>query len=130
MNKNRKSPPAAGAVERAQAGNVLADGDFPSYCTSNPAAGQFKISDLLSIGQENALPLRHLVSITGRAGRTIRLMIERERRSGVPILSDCKKGYFLAANEMEAQIFARSMRRRAGEIIETACAIERSVGID
>lgn len=130
MNKTEKTRPTVGAVEQAKTGNVLADSHSHDYCTSKAVSGQLKISELLSTGRENALPLRHLINITERDGRTIRLMIERERRSGVPILSDCKNGYFLAADEMEAQIFARSMRRRAGEIIKTSRAIERTAGID
>ena len=76
------------------------------------------------------MPLRHLETITGRDGRSIRVEIERERRNGALILSDCRKGYFLAADEAEAQTFTRSMRKRAGEIIKTARAIERAAGID
>lgn len=89
-----------------------------------------KISDYLSHGQQSAVPLRHLQALTNFDGRTIRRMIEQERRDGIPILSDNKSGYYLAADPAEAQQFTRSMRHRAGEILRTTRAIERSVGLD
>lgn len=121
---------AVGAVEQAMAGSILADGNSRDYCTLNSAAGQVRIADLLSPGQENAVPLRHLVKLTERDGRTVRLMIERERRSGALIISDNQNGYWMATDPAEAQMFARSMRHRAGEIIRTAQAIEVAAGID
>lgn len=124
MNEKKKARPTVGAVEQAEMGSILPDSISRNHCTSKPATGQRKISDLLSPGQKNAVPLRHLVTVTGLDGRVVRQMIEKERRSGTPILSDCQKGYFLAANAAEAQTFARSMRRRAGEIMKTARAIE------
>lgn len=129
MNEKKKARPTVAAVEQAEMGSILADRNSQTHFTSNSAAGQRKISDLLSPGRENVLPLRHLVTVTGMDGRVIRQMIEKERRSGTPILS-CQKGYFLAANPSEVQTFARSMRRRAGEIIKTARAIEAVVGLD
>ncbi len=84
------------------------------------------VSDFLGTGEENALPMRHLKGILHRDGRTIRLMIERERRQGVPILSKNQTGYYLAADTNESKRFVRSMRHRALEILRTAAAIERS----
>lgn len=130
MNKE-KARPAVGAAERAAGTAAYARAATSPLNFSTAAVDrQLKISDLLCKGRENALPLRHLKTITGRDGRTIRLKIERERRNGTLILSDCRKGYFLAADEAEAQAFTRSMRKRAGEIIKTASAIERAAGID
>ncbi len=84
------------------------------------------VSDFLMVGEMNALPMRHLKSILHRDGRTIRLMIEAERRRGVPILSNNQTGYYLAENEDEIKRFTRSMRHRALEILLTAAIIERS----
>ena len=89
-----------------------------------------KISEFLLSGRSNAVPLRQLQALTGLDGRTIRRMIERERRGGSPILSDNQTGYYLAADPAEAQHFTRSMRHRAGEILRTTRAIERAVGLD
>ena len=83
-----------------------------------------KIADLLLVGQCNALPLRHLRMVTGLPGRTIRQMIEMERRAGTPICSDNVTGYYLAANEAERAAFVASMRSRANEILRTAEAVE------
>ncbi len=88
------------------------------------------ISDYLSYGQENALPLKHLANVTGLDGREIRRAIERERRGGMLILSDNQHGYYLAANAAEAAAFTRSMRHRALEILRTARAIDEAAGID
>lgn len=125
MRENKKARPTVGAVEQAKTGNVLEDSYSRDHCTSNPVAGQIKISDFLSTGQENAIPLRHLKEVMGTDGRTVRLMIQRERLAGVPILADNQTGYFLPANEDDQQRCVRSMKHRAGEIIKTAQAIER-----
>ena len=53
-------------------------------------------------------------------------MIAAERLSGVPILSDCSTGYYLAENAGEKERFVRSMRHRAREIERAAEAIERA----
>lgn len=80
-----------------------------------------EITDLLSHGQANAVPLRDLEGITGLDGRTVRAMISAERRAGAAILSDNVTGYYLPANEEEKARFVRSMRHRAKEIL---CAAE------
>lgn len=85
-----------------------------------------RIADLLSHGQENAVPLRQLMAITGEDGRTIRGKIATERLAGVPILSDNSTGYFLPGDKGERERFVRSMRHRAQEIERAAEAIERA----
>lgn len=82
------------------------------------------VSALLHIGRENALPLRDLCRFTGMGGRQVRLMIQRERLKGVPILSDNQSGYYLPADEREVVEFVRSMRHRAGEIEKAAGMLE------
>lgn len=85
-----------------------------------------RIADLLSHGQENAVPLRQLIAITGEDGRTIRGKIAAERLAGVPILSDNSTGYFLSGDKGERERFVRSMRHRAREIERAAEAIEKA----
>ena len=87
--------------------------------------GQWGIADLLLPGRENAIPRRELERLTGLDGRTVRLMIERERREGRPILADNATGYYLPATEHERAACVRSMRHRAAEILAAARAIER-----
>lgn len=126
MMGNKKARPLM-AQETGQTETAAFSGAAASktHCTSNPVAGQIKISDFLSAGQENAVPIHHLKTVTGLDGRTVRLMIQRERLAGVPILADNQTGYFLPANEDDQQRCVRSMKHRAGEIIKTAQAIER-----
>lgn len=124
MSKSEKAHPTVGAVEQARTGNVLEDSYSRDHCTSNPVAGQIKISDFLSAGQENAVPLRHLKTVTGLDGRTVRLMIQRERLAGFPILADNQTGYYLPATQEEKQRCVHSMRHRAEEIKRAALAIE------
>lgn len=101
------------------------------WAQENPAGmtgGRLRVSDLLGHGQAAAVPLRYLVEITGWSGREIRRRIERERREGTPILCDNKAGYFLPASEQEVTDCVKSLRRRAGEIMKTARAIEQAGG--
>lgn len=85
-----------------------------------------QIVDLLSHGQENAIPLRQIAGLTNIDERTIREKIAAERLSGVPILSDNKTGYFLPANEKEKERFVQNMKHRAKEIERAAKAVEKS----
>lgn len=84
-----------------------------------------RIADFLSHGVENGVTLRYLENLTGQDGRTVRRQIEAERRRGVPILADCKSGYFLPDGEGEKARCVQSMRGRAKEILRTAAAIEK-----
>lgn len=128
MNDSKKAPASAatltGAVENgpvSQTAHVST-----SEHTTSPAERQtFRIADLLHPGAENAIPRRDLMTLTGFSDRELRLRIEAERRQGIPILSDCIHGYFLPGNSAERERYVRSLRRRAGEIMETATAIER-----
>lgn len=87
---------------------------------------QIKISDLLNRGAANAIPLRQLGRITGLDGRVIRRMVEKERRSGIPICSNTSTGFFLADSFNEVDAFVCQMRSRAREILKTADAVEMS----
>lgn len=85
---------------------------------------RLKISDLLHRGEENATASRTIESITGLSGEQVRSLVHAERLKGVPIIST-RRGYFMAANEMEKVQFIRSMRHRAKEIQRAADAVER-----
>jgi biotin operon repressor len=82
------------------------------------------VVEYLHEGQENAIPLRDLVTLTGLDARTVRVMIQNERLRGAPILSDNSRGYFLPGCEAERLRFVRSMEHRAGEILRAARAVE------
>lgn len=130
MNTNKKSLAGAATPNQAEeTGSAMqADTTSKPQFTPNGPGGQRKVSDLLGRGQENAVSRRHLEKLTGLDGRTVRLMIEQERRSGTPICADNLTGYYLPANPDEKAACVRSMRHRAGEIMKTARAIERAKG--
>lgn len=126
--EKKRTHPTGGTAGRATETGSASRADTTSkpQFTPNSPGGQRKIADLLSYGQENAIPRRHLEKLTGLDGRTVRLMIERERHEGVPILADNVTGYYLPATEHERAACVRSMRHRAGEIMRTAQAIEQA----
>ena len=130
MNTNKKGLAGAATPNQAEeTGSAMqADTTSKPQFTPNGPGGQRKVSDLLGRGQENAVSRRHLEKLTELDGRTVRRMIERERREGVPILADNATGYYLPATEHEKAACVRSMRHRAGEIMKTARAIERAKG--
>ena len=121
MNKSKKKARPAGSA----AGQAERECHWPSGNSHNDFTTKCgTIASLLSEGRENGLHLRDLVAITGWPEREIRQQIHRERRQGVPILSDNANGYFLPADEAERAHCIRSMRHRAGEILAAAKAIE------
>ena len=130
MNTKKDAPTSAATLAEAGA-EIAACGRAAiscDYLTTMAADRQRKVSDFLSHGRENAVPLRHLKKLMETDGRTVRLMIQQERLSGTPICADNLTGYYIAANEAEKAACVRSMRHRAGEIMKTARAIERAKG--
>lgn len=124
--------PTAATVERAEAetaayGRAAISFD---YSTTAKAHRQTKIADYLGHSRESAITGRELCALTGLDHRTIRVQIERERRSGALIVADCQHGYWVTSDPAEAQRFAHSMRHRASEILRTARAIEGAAGLD
>ena len=119
MSDKKKTRPAGDTAGRAvETGSASrADTTSKPQFTPNGPGGQRKIADLLSHGRENAIPRRELERLTGLDGRTVRLMIERERREGSPILADNATGYYLPATEHER---AACVRHRAAEAIDRA----------
>ena len=128
MREQKKTRPAGGTAERAGQEKQQTRSNSQKQHTTWEDDGQRKVSDLLGRGQENAVSRRHLEKLTELDGRTVRRMIERERREGVPILADNATGYYLPATEHEKAACVRSMRHRAGEIMKPARAIERAKG--
>lgn len=126
MSEKNKARSGAATPERAEDRQTYTDtATNPVYkSTTSAPAGQRSIADLLGVGRENAITRRDLERLTGLDGRSVRLLIERERRAGTPILADSVNGYFLPASEEERAACVRSLRHRAGEIMATARAIE------
>ena len=129
MLENGKTRPGAGTPERAAETAAFGRAAIScDYLTTMAAGRQRKVSDFLSHGRENAVPLRHLKKLMETDGRTIRLTIQQERLAGTPICADNLTGYYLPATEEEKTACVRSMRHRAGEIMRTARAIEQAEG--
>ena len=128
MNAKEKARPGAGTPERAAEMTACRASIPISDCTTAAAGRQRKVSELLNRGRENAVPLRHLKKLMETDGRTVRLMIQQERLSGMPICADNLTGYYLPATPEERTACVCSMRHRAGEIMKTARAIERAKG--
>ena len=129
MTKNENTRPGAGTPERAAETAACGRAAISyGYLTTTATGRQRKVSDFLSHGRENAVPLRHLKKLLEVDGRTVRLMIERERRAGTPICADNATGYFLPSTADEKAACVRSMRHRAREIMKTARAIEQAEG--
>lgn len=128
IEKTENARPTVGAVERAVENGCVCETAQPSTKNDTTPAAEnqpFRVADLLHLGAENAVSRRDLMTLTCFSDRELRLRIEAERRQGIPILSDCIHGYFLPGNSAERERCVRSLRRRAGEIMETAAAIER-----
>ena len=129
MTKNENTRPGAGTPERAAETAACSRAAIScDYITTTAGGRQRKVSDFLSHGRENAVPLRHLKKLMETDGRTIRLTIQQERLAGTPICADNLTGYYLPATEEEKTTCVRSLRHRAEEIMKTARAIERAKG--
>ena len=95
-----------------------------AYYSTDKANGQFQVSDVLLKGEKNAQTMKELRRVLNGSSRSIRLEIERERQHGVPIVSDCQHGYWIAETRAELDRFCRSMRARAFEIQKTAALVQ------
>lgn len=130
MSAEKKTPATVLEHHDGQDGAAaLVGATTPMYDFITVSNGsQILVSDFLRVGVENAVPLRQLKATTGLKGRTIRKMIEGERRRGTPILSG-QRGYFLAENTAEAKRFIGSMCHRARQIMSNARAVAKAVGL-
>lgn len=129
MSETKKAPASAatltGAAETGAASRQ-ATTSTKNDTTSPPRGQTFHIADLLLTGEENALPMRHLRSVTDLSSREIRVMIQQERLEGAAICSNNATGYYIAADNRELRRFVKSMRHRSAEIARVADAVERA----
>lgn len=125
MTAKENARSTGATVERAGAETAAGQAAISTfYCITGGSDRQLRVSDVLCRGKENAQTLRELRQILNGDSRSIRLEIERERRSGCPIVSDCQHGYWIAETRAEIETFARSMRARAFEIQRTASLVQ------
>lgn len=125
---SRKKEAARVLQHRDGGGQIRLDGfDDPSkddFITEfSPAQGT--IAALLPRRRENALTTRELARITGQAPREITRRICAERRDGAPILSDPAAGFWIAGDLDELKRCTAALHRRAGQIHQTAWAMEK-----
>lgn len=127
MSRHKKSRPSAGTPGRQveTATCDLAPISTEQFITRAQDRQPGIIERLLSPGAENALPLRHLVKLTGLPARQVRQLIQAERLHGTPILADNHSGYFLPGTPRDVEEFVCSMKHRAKEIIRAANAVQR-----
>ena len=83
MSIEKKSArPVGGTTERSRQEKQQTSGNSRQNHTTQGLGGQWKISDLLSCGRENAISCRELERLTGLDGRKV-----------APILADNTTGY-------------------------------------
>ncbi|MBD5168898.1 MAG: hypothetical protein HDT20_02040 [Oscillibacter sp.] len=130
MSEKRKTRPGYSQYQRRAVENgpasQTAHASTKNDTTSPPGGQPFRIADLLLTGEQNALPMKHLRSVTDLSSREIRAMIQQERLEGVPICANNLTGYYLAADDVEWQRFVNSMRHRSAEIARVADAVEQA----
>jgi len=123
MKGNEKSRPGVAAPkrERVSEESVFSYTSEANFSTQK-REGQLFIADFLHRGEANATTKRELRNIIHLPERTIRLMVQDERRRGIPILSG-QRGYWLAESADEIRQFYRNMTARADEIRRSAACV-------
>lgn len=132
MIDKKKACPVGGTTEQAAETAAFGEAVISHSNFSTGEQGRqvppLTIADILPRGRESALKLRDLKELFSESERTIRLMIQRERRR-VPILSDNASGYWVSDDEAEVRRFTNSMRHRARQIWATASNVEKAAGL-
>ena len=125
QTKKRNAPVGAGTPARARKDDFAVD--HSGFNSNTDGRKTPQIFALLHTGAENGTTLRELVAATGLNERVVRLKIQQERKSGKLILSNNRDGYFLPECPEDVRRFARSMSRRAAEIVGVARAAEAAL---
>ena len=122
MPKRKRAAHSAGTPGRQTETGTYSRASTSSYQDTTPGTDRQpgKVERLLSRGAENAIPLQHLVKLTGQPARQVRQQIQVERLRGAPILADNQNGYFLPSSQADVDNFVRSMLHRAYEIARVA----------
>ena len=128
MSRTKKAAPSTctggdGNGQQLRLGGFdnLSDSNFiTAFCPK-----QGSIAALLSKGRGNALTTREISKISGLSPRDVTRAVYDERRHGAPILSDPGAGFWLAETAEELLRCVAALHRRAGEIRQTAEALEQ-----
>jgi len=128
MRKTKKAAPST-CTRGDGNGQQLRLGGFDNLSESNSITAfcpkQGSIAALLTKGRENALTTREISKISGLNPRDVTRAVCDERRNGAPILSDPGAGFWLAETAEELRRCVAALHRRAGEIRQTAEALEQ-----
>lgn len=128
MNREKETRPGADTPRRVvmEAGTEQTTTSIFDFTTSASTRQAVQVADLLSRGPENGKSTRELMGLLGVPERTVRKMIQMERLSGIPILSNTLDGYYLPTNNAEVVSCVRSLRHRGQEILRAANAISEA----
>lgn len=132
MPKNENAHPTAATVERA-AEKAACDGAAISTVYFNGSTRPRQagcVSDILPIGAEHAISAKTLAAALGLKDiRAVSRLVERERRSGVPICASVGTpgGYFLPSSPGELERYVKALNRRVREIKKTHDAVNESL---
>lgn len=112
-----------GNAEQNAERTIQAFNSDPNFTTDN-AKPQGFIESFLLPGESNAIRTDDLLKITGiDSKRTLRRMVEQERRNGALILTGHSTGYFLpgdgAAGKAEIERFYLIQRAKALSLLKT-----------
>ncbi len=123
MNGKRRTAAETGTFDSGKQMNIEGFSNLP---LSDYTPNKGTIASMLSHGRNNATTCRELSRLLDISPREVRRTIQRERRNGTPILSDSECGYWLADSREELLRCVAALQLRAGEIHETARALERA----
>ncbi len=107
------------AVMQIHPNNNINNSKCQMYCLQD-------ISDLIRVGEKNAIHLSELVSLTKINSRELRKHIEQLRRSGTAIISN-NNGYFKPSNAAELNKYIAQETRRAKSIFYTLRAAKAAL---
>lgn len=126
MTEKNKAAHGVTSTESGREGKAALAG--ASYSITQFNTQQGTISSVLLQGRGNALTGREIKRILDLKGvRDVSSLVEKERRSGVPICATCdskKPGYYLPETPAELVAYNRSLRRRIGNVTATLNAME------
>ncbi len=130
MSRYKKKPaPDAGIVENGQRPEIA--GAIPVGQSITKKAAPSIVSGYLGTGKANAVPMDKLSEMLGKTPRVTRLIIARERKRGVLIMSS-NSGYFLPDLETsegreDALHYLRTMKARARHSWACAYVAEKAI---
>lgn len=90
-------------------------------------ANNHYIEDYIPYGRENATHLRELATLLRIDTRSVKNMIQKARRRGIAIMSDCEAGYWISDDPEEIKLFIARMEKSAKERFITVKTIRKIV---